>query len=483
MSVAKRAIEASCHIKPVQANGWPIFRLDCPDDTIFYTPGYLGLVSLRDADQFEMMLTTSRDNFGHPTLVELRDTLIHKAETTVATRHHWQTAPFYPECLTLYLTNQCNLRCLYCYANASPHSSPKLKLKTIRAAAKLVAKSCKEKNCTFTTVFHGGGEPTLDRDFAEQVLTILDEVAQDYAVSTFYYIATNGVMSKNKARWLARHFDMIGLSCDGPPDIQNNQRPTWGGGETAHLIEQTAQILHKQGRQFHVRVTITKMTMKRQAEIADYVCRQLSPTAIHLEPLYYGGRAANTSNFEPADAIEFVDHFWQARARAAQYRIPLVYAGSRLDSIHGPYCQIFRHVLNLVPGGVATACFKVTTAQQATQRGTAIGTLNEENGQFIINHQTIEMLRQSLAPISNACHHCFNQFHCVGECPGHCLLAETNLTEPNLHRPGFRCQTQKMLAMSTLLETADRLRAKNSDTVFTNGNKTKHRYAWETSIV
>ncbi len=483
MSLVEQAVTVCNTIRPIQTNGWPIFRLDCPDDAIFYTPGYLGLVNLPDAEQFEMMLASPEDDFKQPTLAKLRDTLVHKAEAAVAARRRWQTAPFSPECLTLYLTNQCNLACSYCYADAGPHTTQKLDMKTIRAAAKLVAQSCREKNCAFTTVFHGGGEPTLDRDFAEQVLTMLDEISQAYQVPIFRYIATNGAMSRAKAMWLARHFDLVGLSCDGPPDIQNDQRPNWSGGGTSHLVEQTAQILHQQDCRFQVRVTLTKKSLPRLVEIVDYLGRQLSPAAIHLEPLYQGGRAGETINFKTEDAPDFVALFLQARTRAAQYNVPVAYAGSRLDAIHGPYCQIFRDVLNLIPGGAATACFKITTATQASQNQLAIGSLHRALETFTINYQAIEDLRRSLIATSRACSSCFNQFHCVGECPDRCLLTETNLFKPNLQGPGFRCRIQKTLAMTTLLETADMLRDRMSSNHTANGRQTDYGYTRGTSIV
>jgi hypothetical protein len=201
------------------------------------------------------------------------------------------------------------------------------------------------------------------------------------------------------------------------------------------------------------------MTITRQAEIVDYLCQQLSPQAIHLEPVYRGGRANKATPFEPEDAVDFLGHFLQAKSKAAAYNIPLLYAGSRLDSIHGPYCHIFRNVLNLVPGGVATACFKATTSDQAHQGGWVIGAANEELEQFTLYPERINNLRHSLLSSSSACHTCFNQLHCVGECPDRCLLGGSPFSKADSDQRGFRCQLQKTVTMATLLETAERLRS------------------------
>lgn len=480
MSPVKRAFEASNHIRPIQPGQRSIFRLDCSNDVIFYAPGYVALVGLPDADRFETMLTTPGDGVGPPALAALRDRLVQKAETALSARHRWQTGPFRPECLTLYLSNQCNLRCSYCYADAGPTASLKLGLNVIQAAARLVATSCREKNRPFTTVFHGGGEPTLDQAFARQVLTILDETAQNYELPAFRYIATNGVMAANKAKWLARRFDLVGLSCDGPADIQNRQRPAGGGGGTSHLVEQTAHILREQGCRFQVRVTITQNTLSRQAEIVDYLCQQLAPAAIHIEPAYLGGRASAPGRFEPEQAFEFVAHFLQARHKARQYDVPLLYVGSRVDTLHGPYCHVFRDVLNLVPGGVATACFKAVTAAQAGRNGLVIGTWQQEFGCFTVDDRAVGDLRRALSSISSACRGCFNRFHCVGECPDRCPRAESDFSQAG-HRPGFRCRIQRALAMATLLERADRLRASANAT--TNRRESDGGYAKGASLI
>ena len=50
--------------------------------------------------------------------------------------------------------------------------------------------------------------------------------------------------------------------------------------------------------------------------------------------------------------------FWRD---ASQTRYPACrcgLSGTRPDEVHGPYCNVFRQTINLVPGDVAVACFK-----------------------------------------------------------------------------------------------------------------------------
>ena len=436
--------------RPIDAAGLPVFRRDTAEYATFYAPGCLCVVAPADADWFESTLSrsTDRDNRWGAVLQQ-------RARLAKERMYRWQTASFEPECLTLYLHNECNLHCVYCYATPSRESGPRLAPEAIIAAAQVVAAHCHRQGRLFYVVFHGGGEPALYGDQVRDTLKQIENVALHHQVELYTYIATNGVMSENKARWLARHFDLIGLSCDGPPEIQESQRPyRTGSRSSAQALERTAHILHQENSVFHVRATITPQTVYRQAEIADYVCAQLGPQEIHFEPVYAGGRTALQDRFEPHQADAFVSHFLEAQHAAARYGIPLTTSGSRPDAIHGPYCHVFRAVLNLVPGNVATACFKMTDATQCAQQGLVIGALNDQTGCFEIDQARIDALCSRLAFYPPECTTCFNRYHCVRECPDFCWLDANHPPDNQRRKPGFRCQVQKALSATWLNDLA-----------------------------
>jgi uncharacterized protein len=442
-------LEEADAFRPVHDTGRPIFRWDCAEYTMFYAPGYLCVVGLSDAEGFETTIAPTEHDWGGE--------LWRRAELAVAEARRWQEEPFRPECLTLYMNNECNLGCVYCHTDPSHGPATRLGLEAIAAAAEVVAENCRRKGRPFYGVFHGGGEPTLHRERVESALDLLDAVASAHGVELFRYVATNGVMPEKKAVWLSRHFDLIGLSCDGPADIQNSQRPRWDGSGTSHVVERTGHVLREEGCRYHVRTTITGATLHRQAEIADYICQQFSPEEIHFEPAYLGGRSNAATGLDAHQAGEFVTHFLKARKIAREHGILLMSSGSRPDSIHGSYCHVFRHTLNLVPGGVATACFEVTDAAQVEEKGVTIGALNCETGRFEIDHSRVQELRRRLGVIPANCVGCFNRYHCVRECPDRCPLDDDTHFGDGAPEPGFRCWAQKALAYAILRETAERL--------------------------
>jgi sulfatase maturation enzyme AslB (radical SAM superfamily) len=429
---------------PVQAGGLPIFRQDADGYSLVYAPGYLTVVEQAQADWFEKCLATSGADYSVQS-AELR----RHARAAQRTWDDIATRPFTPLCLTLYLHNKCNLRCTYCFSMASPKAAQCLDITAVHAAADIVAANCRSMNRPFTLVFHGGGEPTFDQHLADRILDTVEQTGAAFGLPMFRYIATNGAMSVSKARWLAQRFDLIGLSCDGPADIQGIQRPMLGGKNSTPLVEQTAQIIHDTGKRLHVRVTVTARSLYRQTEIARYVCEQLQPQEIHVEPVYRIGRAGGADCLGLSQMDDFVAEFLHARDTARRYGVRWLTSGSRPDDIHGAYCNVFRDVLHLVPGNVATACFRTIDAEQA--QAVCIG--DSAGGHFAVNHDRVQVLRDRLRREPPECSTCFNRYHCTRGCPEYCPLDNT------IQPPGFRCQMQQRLVHVYLHEAADTLRA------------------------
>ena len=466
MTATMPFLNGSESFQPVCADGLPIYRLDCAEYAAFYAPGCLCVVGLADAERFETTISLSNASLeAEPEQeIEWAGELWRRADSAVAHASRRREGVFNPECLTLYMNNECNLRCVYCHSDPAQVSSDRLDLATIIAAAELVAENCRDSGLPLYIVFHGGGEPTLHRERVESAMSHVEAVARKYGVELFRYVATNGFMSEEKAVWLGKLFDLIGLSCDGPADIHDRQRIRWDGQGTLHVLERTARILREEGCRLHARTTITRASVRCQAKVADYICRQLTPEEIHFEPVYLGGRTHAASGLDSRYADEFVTHFLEARAVARGYGVDLLTSGSRPGALHGPYCNVFRNVINLVPedqsGGegaaVASACFKLTDAAQIHQRGASIGTLDRETGRFRIDHHRVQALCERLDAALPECVNCFNRFHCARECPDRCPL-DDNDDGAEARTPGFRCKAQKAIALALLGETADRL--------------------------
>jgi radical SAM protein with 4Fe4S-binding SPASM domain len=447
----------------------PVFHLAYGARHVFYTPGHLAVVTAAEA----------RGKIAN----ELRE----HAQCALAAWKRKCEASFAPECLTIYLSNLCNLGCPYCFAGtpdrtessglrrrerigriprkagntACPtwqpnhlavggaggfacqpiHSHLLIDEKAALAAARLVARCCAEKQKPFHLVLHGGGEPAIHWELAGRLVEGTRRVAGETGVSWYGFIATNGVLAQERARWLARNFDQVELSCDGPPDIQDRQRPLAGGGPSSPHVERTAHALRDEGGRFSVRTTITPQTVERQTEIVAYLLERLHAREMRFEPLYRVRRPEEAA-FQPEQAEWFVEHFLAAQKEARARGCDVSFSGARLDELHGPYCDVLRDTLHLLPDGSATACFFATGASFK------IGRWDEAEGEFLLDPEQIAAHRRKTAQIPERCQDCLNAYHCARECPEGC--AATARSGPG----GFRCLVQRRLAEAWILEAA-----------------------------
>jgi sulfatase maturation enzyme AslB (radical SAM superfamily) len=428
----------------IENSRYPVFRQDLPECVLFYAPGYLVLAQPERALELERQLALPAPTL-HPAAVLLR-----QAQTA---QQRWerihQARPINPLCLTLYTSQRCNLNCSYCFSQGEPAPCDSdLDLNFILQAAEWVSANCKRAGAPFTLVIHGGGEPTLDQRLPH-ILAAVEQIAARQNRGIFRYLATNGVMPAQQARWAAEHFDQLGLSCDGPPDIQAAQRPLKNGRSSVLQVERTAQIIRRAGKPLHVRATITAQSFERMPEIAAYLCAELHASEVRIEPVFQGGRTAPDDSLQVRRAEAFCAYFLEARQVASRYGARWSSSGSRPGEVHGRYCQVFRDVLHLTPGNGVSACFKVGSRSQAQALGLELG--SEGSRDFEIDPSRVSVLQGVLAEDEAACRDCFNQFHCARGCPDRCPA------DPQADSGELRCALNRMLSTALLQERAQTL--------------------------
>ena len=350
-------------------------------------------------------------------------------------------AAFEPECLTVFRSNACNLACRYCHASPDSDPGPPIPDGVLADAADLVATSCAGRGIAMTLALLGGGEPLLDRNDAARILGIARERAAVASVPLHTYVATNGVVPEETARWAAAEFDLIGLSCDGPPAVQDVQRPIRGGGPSSPHVERTASVLREGGRPFHVRATVTTDTLGRQSEVVAYATGTLGAAEVRLEPEY--ASPGGTPGLSPDDADAFCDGFLAARRAGAEIGVPVTTSLMRPAEPHGPHCNVLRGVVNLAPGGIATGCFLESRAEGIDARGVRVGGVNLTTGRFALDSARLAELATACGRVPEECRGCPIEYACSRACPDVCMLVDGSGVP---HRGTFRCRVQLRLA-------------------------------------
>ena len=441
----------------------PIYYATCNSRTLIYTPGIVCVMNKEYGPHILEQLNnlTQKPNLKHDlssidsyTLRDIAAKIIQAAQNAVNQLEEISVNDFAPECLTLYMNNKCNMRCRYCYSGPGEFNSETLSEPAVREAARLVAGKCAERKIPFTMVFHGGGEPTLNCSMADSFLGIAREESGLFGIQLQTYIATNGAVSEETAKWLANSFNLVGVSFDGPPEIQNRNRPGCNGQQMSTYVERTMAILKHQGCPFHVRVTITNDTVVRQKEIVTYIADHHAPDEIRIEPVYVN--PSDESVMEAANADSFVSSFLEAKAEGARYGVHVSTSISRLNSVYGPYCNVLRRVLNLVPGDIATGCFLTSYSKDIITRNVNTGSFDTNQGTFRMDMENIRSLIIRCSKRPTECEDCLCSFQCTFGCPDRCVLDSSGNNPLYENSPGnFRCAVNRRLMEKMICEAVD----------------------------
>lgn len=397
----------------------PLFRAKRGGEAWFYTPG---------------ALTRARGE---------AERLARAADEAWRERH---SGAFAPTCLTLYLSNRCGLACAYCYSAfdqgaraperafaANDKALPLLSHAAIAAAARLVAGHCAEREKAFSLVVHGGGEPSDAFGRLRTAVEITRQAAAARGVGWTSYVSTNGVMSPRQAEWLAHNFTRVGLSCDGPPNIHDAQRPTRSGRPTSTYVARTASVLAECGATIDVRATVTPAGVAHLGDIVAYAADALHARYVHVEPAY-GAKVS----WRRAHAPAFVDALWRARAIGQARGVEVALSGVRLDELHGPHCSLAKDVLSITPDGAATACFLTTDGRLPQFGRYVVGRYDSARDSYMLDEAHIARIIAAAGAIPAMCRNCVNVMHCARDCPDACVLSSEPISG------GFRCETQRL---------------------------------------
>ena len=357
---------------------------------------------------------------------------------------------FRPHEVTLFPTTRCNLRCIYCYANAGtrhvdmPWEIAQTAIEFVIENARAVGRD------DFIVGFHGGGEPTVNWDLIRQSTLYAQKRAKELDLDVKIHCATNGVLLPSQLEFIVNHFTGINISLDGPSDIQNRQRPLANGNGSFDYVMRTIEYFHKEKFPFGIRVTLTAVDAYRLSEIVRFIhekCPQLDQ--LHVEPVWQCGRCQMTGEQPPSEK-HFIKYFAEAYELARTLGFSLFYSGARLDVLVNKFCAAPGDGFSVTPEGIVTSCFEV--ADPADRRADLFhyGHYDKALKTFAIDHDRIARLRRLRVENISHCRDCFCKWHCAGDC----LAKSLPGLNPDDHIGSPRCNLNREITLIQLNHVA-----------------------------
>lgn len=184
---------------------------------------------------------------------------------------------------SLILTENCNLRCIYCFENEKRNTKCYMTPDVAISSIEYLIKGAKTSNRNNISVTFFGGEPMLNIDIMELIY--------DYGMfrckeENLYFdcgTITNATILTERHKELFRRMYRenkllnIQLSIDGIPEIQNHNRPTATGNASAELVEKNISEflalrdeLNAPEHSIHVHSVISRFSLPKMYESYQY---------------------------------------------------------------------------------------------------------------------------------------------------------------------------------------------------------------------
>lgn len=170
------------------------------------------------------------------------------------------------ERLVIHVSNRCNLRCEYCYADGGNYKQEE-KLLDFNTLKLIVSKFCDSFD-GITNVQYFGGEPLLNLPMIDQACRLFKEKVTAGEIESVpeFSVVTNGTISnQDMIAIFKRHSVKVTISVDGPEDIHDSLR---GKGSFAK-IQRLTKLLKDNQIQFGFESTFTKKHLQAGYTVKD----------------------------------------------------------------------------------------------------------------------------------------------------------------------------------------------------------------------
>lgn len=311
-------------------------------------------------------------------------------------------------------TNECNLRCRYCYSETGEKPKQNLSESQIRHFINLLVKNAvlhskvQKRRVESKLVISGGGEPTFQWEVFKFIIEYFSSICSKHNVDKKIVLITNGIMSSANADYVIENIDQINLSADGFPDIQNVQRPLVNGKGSFLYVDRFIRKCEEYGKELLVRATVLRDNFDNMSEICKYFFNNYSNiTTLHFEPLYYVGRGGRLGDGHYKMLTQFLDSYIKAYQYVnSQHPEKHLHNSAFSYQLQEYFCSAS---LGLNPwlhmdGNILPCTDHLEGSEMVVAK------VNEDG--ISVNHSFQKMIYNL-----NKCKECFAYYHCGGGCP------------------------------------------------------------------
>jgi uncharacterized protein len=320
--------------------------------------------------------------------------------------------------LILKLVGYCDLACRYCYDFHAPTYSRRMSEEVARRA---IADSLGRSGPVLRVIFHGG-EPLLAMDQIRSLVPFAQDAASAAGRAVTFSVQTNGRhFSPETVRFLLDNAFSIGVSLDGPADVNDRHRVDHAGGghfaEIETALRSDPRLLSAVG----VRTTVTRANVARLLETARYF-RDLGITRWDTTLFQPLGRANGASDqFAPPteaiirsyldlfDAVEAGEFDTMALYPVLRY-VRNVLSTERRNMCLRDGCGAARDLVSIGVDGAIQSCDSIGDP------ALSLGRMDSGGIDAALESPVAEAIRSRSTSTLNPCRECDWRSFCGGTC-------------------------------------------------------------------
>jgi uncharacterized protein len=359
--------------------------------------------------------------------------------------------------LAIFVTEKCNLRCAYCYANGGD-SGKTISRDIWRLAMDYYFSTLLNSNTlkrgkhkSVDLSIHGGGEPTVEFDTVKEIVAGFSERAHAVGLQPSIGMGSNGTYGEDVQRWIIENNIDVNISLDGPQYIQNHLRPFRSGRPSYDRVANNIKGLVKAGRSVSVRATVTDEVLGAMEQTIE-LANQLGIASVHFEPVTLTGRCANTGVARP-DEEQFAEKFLKCFLLGLKHNIEVTYSGMCcFQSPRKRFCAACGEHFCVTPNGDITTCYEVLYSSDPASSAFFIGKIDPVQSRVMLDHVRMKKLKQRVAENIEACKNCFLRWQCAGDCP----VKSFKYSNRDLYSPDpYRCRIADRINKQLIVWLAD----------------------------
>jgi len=348
--------------------------------------------------------------------------------------------------ITLYLTSNCNLKCIYCFddKNDGCYTDVNQKIMDSEFAVNSLEKVISNFDDLKLHVHFFGGEPTLNMKTIKSVVDHLENKNLDVN----YRVSTNLITKEENIKHMISKNFGFDICCDGRPEINDRQRPLKSriNFKPSKYLEDGIKLLTSNNARIRTKVVVTDDSIEEMPSAIDYLA-SLGVDHIRLESVLIDGRA---KGFNPVNVEKFVDYFFKAADKAVEIGKETgrtIYVSNwAIKNLFNPrdhFCEFLRgNRIIILPDGEIGKCIRNIHSDENSPF--IIGKVNED---LYLNRDRMSYLRGLSVENMEECGQCVGKYSCSGGCYNENLSMEGDFKTPYK----VKCDLSKLMIRESII--------------------------------